>query len=123
VLVFEPLVQAPVDVPLTEVRRADDSERKWRAIDAGVGPPGTASPVDTDAAKIAVWTPLRAVLFPPKVESGGLCVIVALLPVVQPARLTEASVKAAEAATAMCRVEVGIVAGVRALVGGSLRLG
>ena len=57
-----------------------------RATAAGVGPPGNASPVDVVVTRIALCTALRAVLLPPNVERGGLCVTVALELLEHPAR-------------------------------------
>ena len=77
-----------------------------RAIEAGVGPPGTALPVEVPATRIALWTELRAVLKPPNVESGGLCVIVAFEPLEHPARTIDPTrIEADAAAVATRRVE------------------
>jgi hypothetical protein len=73
---------------------------------AGVGPPGVATPVEVSATRIALCTALRAVLRPPNVESGGLCVIVTFEPLAQPARTIEPkNIETEAAAVATRRVE------------------
>jgi len=86
-----------------ETRRPCITSSTRREMAAGLGPLGNASPLDVLETRIALCTALRAVLFPPNVDRGGLCVIVAFEPLEHPARANDPSRMVSEAVAAPTR--------------------